>query len=418
MSINYHSYLLDNGLRILVHTDISTPLLAVNLLYDVGSKDENPSMTGFAHLFEHLMFGGTENVSSFDNTLQRAGGESNAFTNCDFTNYYITLPAINAETALWLEADRMRGPNLSDRSIEIQKSVVTEEFRQRYINQPYGDAMLNLRPLLYRVHPYRWPTIGMDITHIGKADHQSLREFFKAHYSPGNAILTIAGNIKPEKAIRLASKWFDSIESPAPPGRNLPEEPPRTGPSRLTLERSVPADAIYRAWIICRRDDPCFHVFDMITDTLSGGDSGRLYTSLVRDRRIFSDINAFVTAEIEQGMLLITGHVAGGISPGTAEEALDEEIYKLATNPVPEREIQKVRNRYESAFHISHTALLQRATDLSLFGLLGDPSMINRQVQSYRKVTPEMVTVITSAVLREDTAATLWYRKNEETARQ
>ncbi|MBE0674178.1 MAG: insulinase family protein [Bacteroidales bacterium] len=413
MTIKHHKYTLDNGLTLLVHSDTTTPLVAVNLLYNVGSKDENPSMTGFAHLFEHLMFGGTRAVPDFDNALQLAGGESNAFTNSDITNFYITIPSINLETALWLESDRMSGPDLSDKSLNVQKNVVSEEFRQRYLNQPYGDAMLNLRPLVYKVHPYRWPTIGMDISHIEKADHDQVRSFFSDHYTPENAILTIAGNIRPARALKLVTKWFDSIEPRESVTRNLPTEPVKTAPSRLVLEKDVPADAIFKAWVICPRNDKRFHIYDTITDILAGGESGRLYASLVRDKRVFSEINAYVTGEVEEGMLLITGRAVPGISMSQAEEALDAEINKIRSQHVPEKELAKVRNRFTSAFHISHTGIMTKATALSLFELMGSASDINKEVESYASVTPEMIMEAGESVLSENRASTLWYKRSE-----
>lgn len=414
MRIDYDICRLDNGLTVLVHKDPSTPLVAVNMLYNVGSKDEDTAMTGFAHLFEHLMFGGTLDVQSFDGILQRAGGESNAFTNTDYTNYYITIPAVNIETALWLESDRMKGPNLTDTNIDIQKKVVTEEYRQRYINQPYGDAMLHLRPLTYKVHPYRWATIGMDISHIEKADYNCLRSFFNDHYSPGNAILTIAGNIGKKKAVRLATKWFDDIPPRHTPVRQLPAEPERTSPSTLVLERNVPANAIYRAWIIPGRAEPSFHAFDVITDILAGGVSGRLFTILVREKRLFSEINSFVTDELDKGMLMVVGRVTEGISPELAVEALDDVFARLAATPPSAKEMQKVRNRNESLFHIAHTSILQKAIALSQFSLMGTPEAINSQVKAYSSVAPETISEKTAEVLIPQTAATLWYRKAQK----
>ena len=411
MKINIEKHILKNGLTVIVHTDWSTPLVAVNLLYNIGSKHENPAMTGFAHLFEHLMFGGTRAVRDFDNHLQIAGGESNAFTNCDFTNYYITIPAGNIETALWLESDRMNGPDLSENTIAVQKKVVAEEFRQRYLNQPYGEALLNLRPIVYTTHPYRWPTIGMDISHIEKADNHTVREFFNNHYAPDNAILTIAGSIKPEKAFRLAEKWFGTIERKNVKLPDLPREPLRTTPAMLSVERDVPADAVYKAWVIPERSNPDFYIFDVITDILSGGDSGRLYASLVREKRLFSDINAFVTGETDRGMLMITGRINEGVRHETAGQALVREIDMLRTNPVPDKELMKVKNRFESSFHLSNTGVLPKATALSLFELIDEASAINSEVERYSSVSSGMILDAASEVMSENSASTLWYLK-------
>ncbi|MBM3420675.1 MAG: insulinase family protein [Bacteroidetes bacterium] len=415
MKIDVTKYRLENGLRVLVHTDTSTPMAVVNLLYNVGSKDENPSMTGFAHLFEHLMFGGTRAVPNFDSALQLAGGESNAFTNCDFTNFYITIPVANIETALWLESDRMKGPDLSEKSLRVQKMVVAEEYRQRYLNQPYGDAMLHLRPLVYKVHPYRWATIGSDILHIEKASPKTVYEFFKTHYRPANAILTIAGNINPEKAFKLARKWFNDIA----PGksvnsRNLPAEPVRQAGATLDLFRNVPANALYRAWIVNPRASNGFHTFDMITDILAGGESGRLYASLVREKRLFTEINAFVTGEIEPGMVIVNGRLAPGVSKETAVEEIDREMARLAAGQITARELQKVRNRYASSFHMANTGVLQKAIALSHHELIDDASSINRMVGLYNNITIEMISDAVKERLNPAMASTLWYNKTDQ----
>lgn len=411
MTIDVNKFRLPNGLRVLIHHDPSTPMSVVNILYDVGSKDEDPSMTGFAHLFEHLMFGGTGAAPDFDSILQRAGGESNAFTNCDFTNFYITIPTANIETALWLESDRLQSPGLSEKSLEVQQMVVAEEYRQRYLNQPYGDAMLNLRPLVYKVHPYRWATIGRDISHIEKASIQSVKNFFTTHYNPQNAILTIAGSIRPDRAEHLAGKWFGLIpgSSVAQP-RNLPQEPSREKGESLILTRDVPANAIYRAWIIPPRSSIDFHIFDMITDILSGGESGRLYASLVREKRIFTEINAFVTGESDPGMLLITGRLADGISRKTASAAIDEALENLSEGGVGERELQKVKNRYASSFHLSNTGILQKAVALSHHELIGEADDLNRMVDLYNSITAGMVRNCVASTLTPMKASTLWYQ--------
>jgi predicted Zn-dependent peptidase len=303
--INYKSFILENGLRVLVHEDKSTPLVAMNILYNVGSRDENPTMTGLAHLFEHLMFGGSVNIPDFDTPLQLVGGENNAFTNNDITNYYLTIPSENIETGFWLESDRMLELDFSSKNLDTQKNVVTEEFNQRYINQPYGDAILKLRPLAYKVHPYRWPTIGTDMSHIRNADLDQIKSFFFSHYAPNNAILALTGNIGYDLVYELTQKWFGPIEKRSVKTRDLPVEPIQTEERFLTIERDVPSDAIYKVWHIGPRKSEDFYTLDLITDLLAGGESGRLHTTLVREKKLFSEINAYLTADIDPGLIIV-----------------------------------------------------------------------------------------------------------------
>ena len=291
--VNFRKFTLENGLRVLVHEDKSTPLVAMNILYDVGSRDEDPEMTGLAHLFEHLMFGGSVNIPDYDTPLQLAGGENNAFTNNDITNYYLTVPAQNIETGFWLEADRMAGLDFSQKNLDNQKNVVIEEFKQRYLNQPYGDVMLKLRPLAYKIHPYRWPTIGKDVKDIENASLGMIKEFFFAHYAPNNAILTLTGNITYDLAYDLTNKWFGPIEKRNIKVRNLPSEPPQNEKRILTIEGNVPSSALYKVWHIGPRLSDDFYTLDLITDILSGGESGRLNIELVREKKLFSEINAY-----------------------------------------------------------------------------------------------------------------------------
>lgn len=407
--IRSEKYTLANGLKIIVHNDPSTPIVAVNVLYCVGSKNEDPSMTGFAHLFEHLMFGGTRAIPKFDRYLEIAGGESNAFTNSDITNYYITIPSANIETALWLESDRMQGLNLSAKNIRVQKDVVTEEYRQRFLNQPYGDAMLHLRPLVYISHPYRWHTIGMDMAHIERAGQKDVKNFFENYYQPDNAILTIAGNINYKTAFKLANKWFGPIQPGSTQHEGIQCEPDQLHARRLEIRRDVPANLIYKAWVVARRSDPEFYVFDMISDILSGGESGRLYTSLVREKRICNEVNCYLTGETERGMMIITASLAEGIPVEIAEKAIGEEIERLRKEPVSDYEYHKVINRYRSEFHLNHTGILAKATSLSFHEYLGNADNINSDVNNYSMVTRESIMNIASSWLTEDRSSTLCY---------
>jgi zinc protease len=380
--IDFKRTILENGLRILYHEDTSTPLVALNIIYDVGSRDDDQDLTGMAHLFEHLMFGGSKNIPDFDTPLQMAGAENNAFTNNDFTNYYVTIPANNLETGFWLESDRMLSLSFSDEVLKIQKKVVIEEFKQRYLNQPYGDAMLLLRPLAYKVHPYLWSTIGKDISHIEKVSLSNVRDFFFAHYAPNNAILSVTGNIRYEEVLRLAKKWFGPIGRREIPVRNLPAEPFQANERKIEIERDVPSDVLYKAWHVCERVDKDFNSLDVLTDILAGGESGRLYTSLVRDRKLFSDINTYATGEIDPGLLILNGKLMDGIDFASAEDAVNEVIDDILKSLVPELEMEKVKNRFESSTVFSNTSIQTKAISLGFHDL--DPS--NSSTMYYKSI--------------------------------
>jgi zinc protease len=408
--ISYKRFSLENGLRLLVHEDRSTPLVAINILYNVGAKDEDQDMTGFAHLFEHLMFGGSVNIPEYDTPLQVAGGENNAFTNNDITNYYITIPADNIETGLWLESDRMLGLDFSLKNLETQKKVVVEEYNQRYLNQPYGDAILNLRPLAYKIHPYRWPTIGMDITHIEKAELTQVKEFFFSHYAPNNAILSIAGNISGNEAFRLVNKWFGGIERRVIRERNIPAEPIQSENRKLTLEKDLPADAIYKAWHTVPRLDNTFRTLDLITDLMAGGESGRLNTKLVRELRLFSDINAYITSDIDPGLLIIHGKLMKNVRFSDAEEALAEIIGNLARVDVPHDEMEKVKNKFEASSVFSNTSILNKAYNLCFYELLDNADLINHEVEEYQAVNTDMVRKAAKKYLSDTICNSLYFK--------
>jgi zinc protease len=390
--INYKRFSLENGLRVLVHEDKSTPLVAMNILYDVGSRDEDPANTGLAHLFEHLMFGGSVNVPDYDTPLQLVGGENNAFTNNDITNYYLTIPSENIETGFWLESDRMLELDFSLKNLDIQRNVVIEEFNQRYLNQPYGDAILKLRPLAYKVHPYRWPTIGMDIDHIENTDLDHIRSFFFSHYAPNNAILALTGNIGYDQAFKLSQKWFGPIEKRTIPSRNLPVEPEQKEERILTVERDVPSTALYKVWHIGSRKNKDFYTLDLITDLLAGGESGRLHTKLVRGKKLFSEINAYLTADIDPGLLIVQGKLMKGVDIQDADESVNEVINGLLTENKIQDEMEKVKNKFESSTVFSNTSIMNKAANLSFCELLGDPGLINKEVDAYRNVSHAMVT--------------------------
>ena len=390
--IDYKRFSLENGLRVLVHEDRSSPLVAMNILYDVGSRDEDPSMTGLAHLFEHLMFGGSRNIPDYDTPLQLVGGENNAFTNNDITNYYLTIPSENIETGFWLESDRMLELDFSQKNLDTQKSVVTQEFNQRYLNQPYGDALLKLRPLAYKVHPYRWPTIGMDMKHIINTDLEQIRKFFFSHYAPNNAILALTGNIDYDLAFKLSQEWFGPIEKRTIQTRNLPAEPEQTEERILTIESDVPSTALYKVWHIGGRKSDDFYTLDLITDLLAGGESGRLYTKLVREEKLFSEINAYLTADIDPGLIIVQGKLMKGVDVHFADEAVNKVINSLLVSNGIKEEMEKVKNKFESSTVFSNTSILNKAANLSMFELLGNPGLINDEVEAYRNVTYDMIT--------------------------
>ena len=413
--VSYSRFSLENGLRIVVHEDRSTPLVTMNILYDVGSRDEDPGNTGLAHLFEHLMFGGSINIPDYDLPLQMAGADNNAFTNNDITNYYLTVPSENIETGFWLESDRMLELNFSQKNLDTQRNVVIEEFKQRYLNQPYGDAILNLRPLAYKVHPYRWSTIGMDISHISNVSLDQIKAFFFAHYAPNNAILCLAGNIDERKAIELAIKWFGPIERRSIAKRNLPTEPVQTEERKTTVEMDVPSNALYRVWHTDSRLSPHFQTLDMLTDILSGGESGRLHTRLVREKKLFSEINAYITSDIDPGLVILHGNLMRGVSFDQAENEIEEVIEGLKRpGGIPDEEMEKVKNKFESSTVFSNTNVLNKAISLSFFELLGRTEMINTEVETYRKLTSEMVEDAARKYLVRSNCSTLYYKSTRK----
>jgi zinc protease len=412
--IKYSRFTLDNGLRVVIHEDKSSPLVAMNLLYDVGSRDEDPEMTGFAHLFEHLMFGGSVNIPEYDLPLQMVGGENNAFTNNDITNYYLTIPSENIETAFWLESDRMLGLDFSQKNLKTQKNVVTEEFNQRYLNQPYGDAILKLRSLTYKVHPYRWPTIGMDISHIEKAELEQVKKFYFSHYCPNNAILSLTGNISHDTAFNLARKWFGPIEKREVKDRSLPVEPMQNEERRLTIEKDVPAEALYKAWHIGPRMSDDFYTLDLITDLLAGGDSGRLNTKLVRKMKLFSEINAYITSDIDPGLIIIQGKLMKDVDIRHADEAVNEVVDYLKNGKGLKDEMEKVKNKFEASTVFSYTSILNKAVNLSIYELLGNPELINNEVDSYRKVNKEKVVETSGRYLISSNCSTIYYKSTRK----
>lgn len=385
--IRFERFILPNGLKVLVHEDPSTPMAAVNLLYDVGARDEQESKTGFAHLFEHLMFEGSVNIPSYDGPLQLAGGSNNAFTSNDITNYYVTLPAANLETAFWLESDRMLELAFRQEKLDIQKKVVIEEFKQRYLNQPYGDIWLLMRPLAYTTHPYKWATIGKEIGHIELATMDDVKQFFFRHYAPNNAILTVAGGVKTETVKALAEKWFGPIPKRDVPVRQLPQEPPQEEERRLKVERNVPSDAIMLTFRMGRRMDADYPAIDLISDILSSGKSARLYEKLVKKRSVFTEIGAYVMGSLDPGLLVIFGKLDKHYTMHDAEEGIWEVLNEMKEHTVSEAELEKVKNKLETNERFGMLNVLNIAMKLGFAELLGDPDLVNKDMDLYRKVT-------------------------------
>lgn len=408
IKVNRHT--LANGLRIIHSQDESTQMVALNLLYDVGARDEHPEHTGFAHLFEHLMFGGSVNIADYDTPVQNAGGENNAWTSNDMTNYYITLPYQNVETGFWLESDRMLSLDFNPKSLDVQRQVVIEEFKQRNLNQPYGDASHLIREMAYQTHPYQWPTIGKEISHIANATLDEVKEFFYRFYAPNNAILAVTGHISLEETIRLAEKWFGPIPARNVPIRNLPKEVQQTAIRRKTVERKVPVDALYMAFHMCDRHHADYPIYDIITDILSNGRSSRFIQHLVQENKIFTGIDAYITGCIDEGLLHIAGKPAEGISLEEAEKAIWAELDELKRVSVDELELEKVKNRYESEQIFNNINYLNVATNLAYFELLGKAEDINDEVRKYRSVTASQLQKVAQKTFIPENCSILYYK--------
>ncbi len=411
--VRFNRFTLSNGLKVLVHEDKTTPMAVVNVLYDVGARDENPEQTGFAHLFEHLMFGGSENIPAYDEPLQRVGGENNAFTSNDITNYYITLPAVNLETAFWLESDRMLNLAFSEKSLDVQRNVVSEEFKQRYLNQPYGDVSLKLRPLVYKEHPYQWATIGKELSHIENAKIEDVKAFFKKHYNPQNAILVVGGDVETEQVKTLVEKWFGPIPAGEKYHRNLPQEPEQTEERRETVNAKVPLNSLYMAFHAPGRTYAASYPAELLVDILSRGNSSRIHKSLLKEKQLFSEIHAHLSGSLDAGMLIIEGKPTENISIEEAEAAVWEELEKLKNELVPEAELTKVKNKTESTMVFSEMSLLEKAMNLAYFELMGDAENLNHETEKYLAITAEEVREQAQKIFRRKNLSTLVYLAEE-----
>lgn len=387
--ITYNTFTLKNGLKVIHHQDKTTPMVVVNTIYNVGARDEDENKTGFAHLFEHLMFGGSANIENYDAPLQLAGGECNAFTSNDITNYYNTLPAENLETALWLESDRMLKLAFTPKSLEVQRQVVIEEFKQRYLNQPYGDVWLQFRPLIYKTHPYKWATIGKSIKHIEEATMEDVKNFFFKHYGPQNATLVIGGNVELEQVKTLVTKWYDDIPAREKYNRDIAPEPKQTETRRLEIERKVPTDAIYMSFRMGGRLTHDHYLGDIVSDILSAGKSSRLYQSLVKEKKLFTDVSAYILGGIEDGIFLLSGHLMEGINFETAEKSILNEIDILIEKSISTTELTKVKNKFQTAKAFQEQSLLNRVMNLAIYDQMGKLDIINTEKDIYNSIDVE-----------------------------
>ena len=408
--IKYERFVLENGLRVIVHEDNSTPMAAINVLYNVGARDESPDKTGFAHLFEHLMFGGSANIPDFDEPIQNAGGENNAFTNNDITNFYTLLPAGNIETALWLESDRMMSLNFDQEVLDVQRRVVIEEFKETCLNQPYGDVWHHLSEMAFKVHPYNWPTIGKIPKHVEDATMEDVKDFFFKYYRPNNAILSIAGNVKAEEIKAMTQKWFGDIPKGDIPERRLPIEPPQLRLEKKIQEASVPVDAIYLVFHIPERLHKDYYAIDLLSDILCNGSSSRLYRRLLKEQQLFTSIDCYVTGSIDPGLIVVEGKPSEGVTLEQAESAIWEELNKIKAELVETEELEKVKNKIESTMVFAETNVLNKAMNLAFYELLGDVELTNQEIKYYEEVKIDDIQRVAQTFLTEENCCELYYK--------
>lgn len=409
--INYKERRLSNGLTVLANEDECSAMAAVNILYQVGSRNENPERTGFAHLFEHLMFRGTKAIPDFDGPVQEVCGENNAYTTADYTNFYITTPKDNFETALWLEADRMMGLDITEEKLSLEKSVVVEEFNQRFLNRPYGEQWHTLRDMVYTRHPYRWPVIGITPDHIRNASLEDVRSFYERFYNPSNAILSVSAALPAEQIFEAAERYFGHLPAVGTTlNTEFPQEEPIGSPRRKEIEANVPADQITIAFLMESRGERGYYLCDLLTDLLAGGESARIYQNLVRQRQIFSAANAYITGERDRGMLILTGQLTSGTTIEEAEEALYGELERLVQEPVGDYELRKVQNKFEANITFGELNVMNKAMNLGYYKMLGDMSLLNGEIDIYRSISAEEIADYIRTHLNRNQSATLIYR--------
>jgi zinc protease len=408
--ISYEKMILQNGLTVLMHEDKNTPIASISVLYKVGSRDEHPEKTGFAHLFEHLMFGGSVNIPDYDGVMQRAGGENNAYTNHDYTHFFTTLPAINIETALWLESDRMLELMLQKEVLDVQKKVVVEEFYETCLNLPYGDVWHELSALNYEKHPYKWPTIGVHPSHIEKANLTDVKKFYNKYYHPGNAILVIAGPISIKRMKELAMKWFNDIPSGKTIKKNYSSEPPKKEARHKQSQAEVPVDAIYMTFPCPARADKAFYAVDLLSDIFSNGPSSRLIHRLTRENKYFNQIDCYVTGDFDPGLIVFEGRPTEKISLQDAEEIISKEINDLKNQLIESAELQKWKNKAESTLVLSEMGIQSKSMNLGFFEALGNADLMNAESEIYQSLTAEEIQQAAKVWLRDDQKSVLTYK--------
>ncbi len=411
--IEYEHTILDNGLNVVVHPDPTSSVVVVNVAYKVGSRDETPDKTGFAHLFEHLMFSGSIHIPSYDEPLQKAGGENNAFTTPDYTNYYLTIPAENIETGLWLESDRMLGLAFNEKGLEVQRKVVIEEFKQRYLNQPYGDVWHKLRALVYKKHSYQWPTIGKNIAQIEEAKMEDVRAFFNKYYIPNNAVLVLAGNITTNKGFELAKKWFGDIPKGKNVQRNIAEEPAQVAKRHLEVQSNVPVDAFYKVYNMPGRENTDYYTADLLSDILGRGKSSLLYQELVENNLIFTDIAGYVLGSLDPGLLVVSGKLAEGIIFKNAEAAVDKIINELVDTGVDELALEKAKNQALASHAFGDIDVLNRAMNLAYGFILDDLDRTNKELGIIKNISLEDINTMAQSILVETNASTMYYKAKQ-----
>ncbi|WP_342265452.1 pitrilysin family protein [Cardinium endosymbiont of Philonthus spinipes] len=406
--IHFEKFTLSNGLQVIVHEDPTSHIAVMNLLYDVGARDEHPLKTGFAHLFEHLMFGGSCNIPTYDTPLQQVGGENNAYTTTDLTNYYCSLPAANIETAFWLESDRMLGLAFNEKSLEVQRKVVIEEFKEHYLNQPYGDAWHHLTDMAYTTHPYRWPTIGQSLSHIENATMDDVKAFFYKFYRPNHAILVVAGRVTKSQVAELCTKWFAPIPAGPPYHRSLPQEPAQTGPRHKVVQGDVPFPILYKAYHMPGKGMPGYQEAEILCHLLSEGKSALLHANLVEKQALFTRIEAYTTESLDPGLLVISGSLSPNISFETAENALVALLQQI--KETPPTALEKVKNQMEAQLTFSRISLIHRAQELATATLQGDTNLVNHKIEYIRQVDLEAVQTIAEMILQPHNCNTLYYQ--------
>lgn len=408
--LNLKRTTLSNGLRVLVHEDHTTPLAVCNVVYNVGSRDEDPDCTGLAHLMEHFMFTGSKNVPNYDNALQKVGAINNAYTCQDHTNYYVVLPANNLETALWIESDRMLELAFRQESLDIQKQVVIEEFKEHYLNRPYGDMMMLLHEMIFDKHPYQWLPIGKKTEHIAQVDMDIIRKFYYTYYRPNNAVLVVAGNVHYDEVITLVEKWFGDIPTSELPVRNYPAELPQTQARQLTVERDVPSDVLIKAWHMCDRMHPDYYAYDLMSDMFGTGHSSYLYKEFVTDRKLFTDISASIMGSCDNGLFYVSGRPTEGVSIDEADAALSQFLYHFQEGDSFAHDLQKVKNRAESILLNNEIKIDDRASNIAVGETISNAEYFLNERQHYFDVTEDQMRRLFHDTFVEEGSNTLKYR--------